>query len=53
MRELIATKIVPPRRRPDLLDRPRLLNALRENAHLRLVIISAPAGYGKTFLSEL
>ncbi|MBS1250976.1 MAG: Serine/threonine-protein kinase PknK [Anaerolineales bacterium] len=50
MTELITTKIVPPRRRPDLLDRPRLLDTLRENAHRRLVVVSAPAGYGKTSL---
>lgn len=50
MLELIATKIVPPRRRPDLLDRPRLLHTLLDNAHQRLVLVSAPAGYGKTSL---
>lgn len=50
MTELIVTKIVPPRRRPDLLARPRLLNTLLENTHRRLTIISAPAGYGKTSL---
>jgi ATP/maltotriose-dependent transcriptional regulator MalT len=50
MAELITTKIVPPRRRPDLLDRPRLLNTLLENRHIRLIIVSAPAGYGKTSL---
>ena len=50
MTELITTKIVPPQRRADLLDRPRLLNVLLENAHLRLILVSAPAGYGKTSL---
>lgn len=50
MTELIITKIVPPRRRPDFLDRPRLLDTLLENAYRRLVVVSAPAGYGKTSL---
>ncbi len=50
MTELIATKLVPPRRRPDLLDRPRLLDRLLEHAHRRLIVVSAPAGYGKTSL---
>lgn len=50
MTELITTKIVPPRRRPDFLDRPRLLDTLLENVHRRLIVVSAPAGYGKTAL---
>jgi len=48
--ELIATKIVPPRRRPDVLDRPRLVDALLQHAARRLIVVSAPAGYGKTSL---
>ncbi|MFQ5344037.1 MAG: hypothetical protein ACE5F6_21045, partial [Anaerolineae bacterium] len=50
MVELITTKIVPPRRRPDVLDRPRLLDALLQHADQRLIVVSAPAGYGKTSL---
>jgi len=44
------TKIVVPNRRKELLSRPRLLdgfNALMDN---KLLLLSAPAGYGKTSL---
>jgi LuxR family transcriptional regulator, maltose regulon positive regulatory protein len=44
------TKILPPRRRPDYLSRQRLLSLLRDLLDHRLVIVAAPAGYGKTTL---
>jgi ATP/maltotriose-dependent transcriptional regulator MalT len=45
---LVLTKIRVPRLRPRLVERPRLLAALGMDAGL--VLVSAPAGYGKTTL---
>jgi len=44
------TRILLPRRRPELLTRPRLLNGMLEMLDNKLIIIAAPAGYGKTSL---
>jgi ATP/maltotriose-dependent transcriptional regulator MalT/two-component SAPR family response regulator len=44
------TKINLPSRRSDLLSRPRLLEILYNLLDYRLIILAAPAGYGKTSL---
>lgn len=47
---LMRTKLQPPEVRPSLLARPRVYEQLRNALHSRLVLINAPAGYGKTSL---
>lgn len=49
MIELITrTRIQPPRRRPDILSRERLLQIFSQMLSSKLVLVIAPAGYGKT-----
>lgn len=47
---ITRTKIVIPRRRSELISRPRLTSLLDGLLDNRLIILSAPAGYGKTSL---
>jgi len=48
--ELIVTKTRPPQMPPDRVARPRLSRKLFEALKHKLVLVSAPAGYGKTTL---
>jgi LuxR family maltose regulon positive regulatory protein len=47
---LLATKLHMPASRPDLVPRPRLAGRLDEGLARGLVLVCAPAGYGKTVL---
>jgi LuxR family maltose regulon positive regulatory protein len=50
---LLATKLFIPPLRPNRVSRPRLLQKLNDGVHqgTRLILISAPAGFGKTTLA--
>ncbi len=50
MTPILATKLYIPRLRPNVVNRPRLLERLNEGLHRKLTLISAPAGFGKTTL---
>ena len=47
---IVRTKTLIPRRRSEILSRPRLLTILDNILDLKLLILAAPAGYGKTSL---
>jgi LuxR family maltose regulon positive regulatory protein len=47
---LIITQILTPKKRTDLLHRPRLVDFIHEHIDRKLLLISASAGYGKTSL---
>ena len=47
---LLATKLFIPPSRQDIVKRPRLMECLRRADSHSLVLVSAPAGFGKTTL---
>jgi LuxR family maltose regulon positive regulatory protein len=47
---LLSTKLYIPPLRPELVPRPHLLERLDAGLHHKLILISAPAGFGKTTL---
>ena len=47
---LVQTKLFLPRVRRELVARPRLNDELERARHAALVLVSAPAGFGKTTL---
>ena len=48
--ELLSTKLAPPRPRPSLVAREALLARLDEGLEHKLILLAAPAGFGKTTL---
>jgi LuxR family maltose regulon positive regulatory protein len=52
-RRIVASKRAPPPLRPGIVDRPGLLENLSSATHAPIVLVSAPAGYGKTTLLAL
>lgn len=49
-RVLLSTKFYVPSIRPNQIARPRLTDLLQEGLSKTLILVSAPAGYGKTTL---
>ncbi|MCQ3973771.1 MAG: hypothetical protein DPW09_10035 [Anaerolineae bacterium] len=47
---ILATKLYMPPPRPNLVPRPHLIEQLNEGLTRKLILISAPAGFGKTML---
>lgn len=48
MSRLMTTKLLPPRIGSELMERPRLLELFTGNKDVKLIVLTAPAGYGKT-----
>jgi LuxR family transcriptional regulator, maltose regulon positive regulatory protein len=49
-RSILQTKLLVPRLRPQLVERPRLIQRLNDGAWGRLTLLCAPPGFGKTTL---
>lgn len=47
---ILATKLYIPPQRANVVPRPRLIERLNEGLHHKLILVSAPAGFGKTTL---
>src|SRR5438094_10550654 len=47
---ILATKLYIPPPGPHVVQRPHLIARLNEGLHRKLILISAPAGFGKTTL---
>src|SRR5829696_206098 len=47
---ILATKLYVPPPRPEAVPRPHLIERLNEGLHRRLILVCAPAGFGKTTL---
>lgn len=52
-RHVVAGKLAAPPLRPGIVDRPELVDSLVSAPHAPVVLVSAPAGYGKTTLLML
>jgi LuxR family maltose regulon positive regulatory protein len=52
-RRIVASKLSAPQRRPGIVDRTALVDALTQAITEPVVLVSAPAGYGKTTLLAL
>ena len=48
--QLLTTKLFAPRVRPDRVPRPRLTDRLDQGLQHKVILVSAPAGFGKTTL---
>ncbi len=50
MASLLSTKLYIPTLRREIISRLRLINSLNSGLHSKLILVSAPAGFGKTTL---
>jgi LuxR family maltose regulon positive regulatory protein len=50
---ILKTKLYMPPARPELVSCPRLIEQLNASLHGKLMLISAPGGFGKTTLAKV